>query len=248
MSKRTRFFTLLTLLLPQTLLANIPTELITSQWRKDYKELATVKGWTDFLNNKRDVFPTISGFSSNDVFVIKDEIEINGHKHVYGTGYRQIKLKSTLKRVSEIIRRPDIFREFFGLDEESHSPIDPKNLPFQFTAKIKKRLPLIVPNQDYEMRYDLIETPKYQFQLISQIKDTQAFALREILLVLEESDGGVIFREVGKIMPLSWAMRALGAQLRQITKSELAKMNEVLRCVAEAPEPVSDQLAARCYR
>ena len=159
-----------------------------------------------------------------------------------------MRLNCTPQRIFQILRRPDIFKELFGLDSEAHEPVDPSNLSNDFVAKIQKRLPILIPNQDYKMHYTSKESGDYIFQHIEQVEDQQDFAIRETLIVIQKSGNEVIFREIGKIMPMSWMIRALGPQLRQITKSELTKMNEVLKCVAESNETITDQLAAKCYR
>lgn len=220
-------------------LANIPKDEIVKEWRA--QNLNASQDWDGFLSRHGSQFP---GVSTSEI-VEKAKIRIDGKDHIYGEAFRQIKLNAPLERVREILLRPDLFRESFGLDEEAHLGPLKNPLATEFMARIKLRLP-IVPDQNYELRYRLLEKPNRIFQFVEQVKDHEDFALRETLVVVEAKSDFVMFREVGRVMPLSWAMRALGAQLRQITKSELQKMNKALKCMAESQNPLTDELAKKC--
>lgn len=225
--------------------AAIPKQQISERFRSEYKDLSTPQGWKSFLQKNTEHFPLDAESLKGSVIVVKDQIEIEGDKFVFGTAYRQIKLASSLARIKEILQRPDVFKELFSLDEEAHPSVNPLNLPLNFTARIKKHLP-IVPDQNYDLQYTLKDMGDFVFQTVEQVQDVEDFAIRETLVVLQKEADGVIFREVGRVMPLSWTMRALGAQLRQITKSELTKINTALKCLAESSKPISDKLAADC--
>lgn len=206
--------------------------------------------WKDFTSKNPKLFPeTSEKAAAISVVVEKDDVEAKGNIFTVGTAYRQVIVKASTDRVKAMLCRPDLFQIMYGLDRESAPDSNLQTgdkLPDTFEATIFKRLPSVLPDQEYKLKYTAKTDGSLWFQRVTQIEDKSDFALRETLVVVEPTKTGAVFREVGKLYPLGWLVRTMGPQLRAITKSELEKVSVGFICMAESTEPLSKELATKC--
>lgn len=233
-----------------TAMAATPKKELTAILDSQYKELQSSQKWSEFVLKNKEYFPDPTKKSDLVVNVIKEELDYKGDTYNIGTSFRQVTLNASLERVKTLLSRPDIFKELYGLDEPTapDSNLQPgAQLPAEFEARIYKRLPSVLPDQDYRLRYVSNQDGNVWFQRVTLVEDKTDFALRETLVIVEPVDGKVVFREIGKLYPLQWSIRALGPQLRMITKSELTKVSKAFKCAVESSEPISKELAKTCW-
>ncbi len=250
--KRWGFYTLVLLLcLVASSAFATPKKELSEKMGSILDTLMTESSWKDFLNNNKNLFPEINESSPTSVIVVKNDVEAKGDMFSVGTSYRQIFMKATPERVKTLLSRPDLFETIYELDKETAPSSNLQSgdkLPETFIATIYKRLPSILPDQDYSLSYTTKVNGSIWFQRVTQVEDKTDFALRETLLAVEPYKSGTVFREIGKLYPLQWVIRAIGPQLRSITKSELEKLSRGMICIAESNEPLSKELAAKCAK
>jgi hypothetical protein len=237
-------------LISVTALASTPKKELSEKMGSILDSISTETAWKDFVSKNKNLFPEINDKTpAVSVVVVKDEVEAKDESFSIGTAYRQVLVKTTPERMKTLLSRPDLFQTLYGLDKESApaSNLQPgEKLPDTFEAHIFKRLPSVLPDQEYTLKYSAKTDGSVWFQRVTQVEDKSDFALRETLLAVETTPQGTVFREIGKMYPLGWFIRAMGAELRKITKSELEKVSTGLICMAESKEPLSKELATKC--
>lgn len=230
--------------------AAIPRKEIVEGINTQYTRLQDSKAWMDFAAENSNYFPNPEKDSNLVVNVVKEDFEYKSDVYAIGTSYRQSVVNASPTKVKTLLSRPDVFQELYGLDKPTAPDATLQAgdaLPATFDAHIYKKLPAVLPDQDYTMRYTSKQDGEKWYQRVTLVEDKGDFALRETLIVVEPYKGKTIFREIGKVYPLQWAMRALGPQIRLITRSELTKISKSFQCAAESPEPISKQLAKDCW-
>lgn len=228
-----------------------PKTELSEAMKSRYSELQNENKWKEFVSQNSDYFPNPSEVkNANSVKVIKEDVKARGDEFTVGISYRQAVVNAPFERVKTVLSRPDLFHVLYELDKEAHTELTYQpgdKLPTEFVAHISKKLPSVLPDQDYKLKYIAKQDGKVWFQQVTQIEDKTDFALRETLVVVEPlSDNKTVFREIGKLYPLQWIIRQMGPQIRSITKDELTKLYPGFACVTESSEPISLELVKKC--
>jgi hypothetical protein len=234
------------LLLIFVLLANsgyaaIPEKEIQTAIGERLNKLQSETAWREYIKTNADKFP--SDFKRETVLVDKSPLEVAGDSFTLGIGYRQFFMKTKMERAKKIMNSPELFKDLFGLDEDSKFG----EVGEVFKARIFKKVP-VLSNQDYILQYEGRTDGKIWFQRAKQAEDRKNFAIRDNLKALEEVGGGVLFREVSLVYILRWYLRAAGPQVRSIMEKEMVKLNDSVKCAAESEKPLTKELAAECWK
>lgn len=212
--------------------------------------ISTAKGWSDFLKQKTEAFPTVDK-SKTFVKVEKEEIKIDGETFTIGIGYRQALINTSFEKIKRILNSPELFKNLFFLDktaviDETYKEITKQEKDQEtFRARIFKSVPLI-SNQDYVLEYKNFKDQDYWFQRARLVKDAENFAVRDNIKVLENTENGIVFREVSYVYVLRWYVRAMGPSMRSIMHKEMIPITNSLKCLAEKEE-VSEVQALNCW-
>ena len=244
--------TLVVCLISISAFASIPEKQITESIGKKLDAISSPEAWREFLEKNLDAFPKMtSKDDQTNVVVKKEELDVDGSFFTLGVGYRQTFVHAPIAKVKKILNSPELFKELYGLDENSDiDEVGGKDKPedrTSFRARIFKNVPLI-PNQDYVLDYKNSNGGGLWIQRAKLSKDNTRFALRDNLKVLESIDGGTIFREVSVIYALKWYVRFFGPSVRKVMNEELAKITDSVRCLAEQDSEPTTEAAALCWK
>lgn len=233
-------------------LASTPKKELSAAMGELYEKISNANSWKEYLTNNTSHFPEISENSPKvSVVVIKEDFNVDGSSYTVGTSFRQLVVKASLERVKTLLSRPDLFQIMYELDKPSaaDSNLQPGDaLPESFEANVLKKLPSVLPDQEYTLGYKAKQDGPFWFQRVTQVEDKNDFALRETLVIVESTPHGTVFREIGRLYPMQWLIRAMGPQLRSITKTELEKSSQSFICISESNEPITRTLAESCTK
>lgn len=188
--------------------------------------------WQKYLKEHSADLPALTADSAPVTIVNKEDLKIENDTYPIGIGNRSAFVKTTLAKYKEFLTTPELFQHAYGLDGPAVVADAPKT-PTEFLGRIYKKVPGI-EDQDYTLKYKVVDEKKILFIRASLQADKKQFALRDNLKILEEVPGGVIAREISIVYPLRWYVRVFYGATMDIMKKEMTKISLVEKCILES--------------
>lgn len=223
-----------------------PVEKILARITKSLDGISDPETFKVFIDKNKKYFPDYK-MTNPSIEVGKDKLVHNDVTYSSYVGYRQVLIKGNKKTLMSLWTTPELFQKIYALDDSSK--VDGAFTKSHFKARIFKKVPAI-EDQDYILEYKVTEHGPYTFIRAKLDSDKADFALRDNLKVLEETEDGLLVREISYLYPKKWYVNALGAVVQSMMKKEINKVSVVEKCLVEEGKtfPPADKIISECTK